>query len=62
MEVVIDLVEPMGADTLVYATLNGQNFRIRMDGQAAVKPKETLAIGIDPARASLFDKKTENRL
>ena len=62
MEVKVDLVEPMGSDTLVHAGLNGEPFRIRMDGQARVKQGETLPIGIDPSRASLFDKKTEARL
>ena len=58
----VDLVEPMGSDTLVYAKLGQHAFRIRMDGQATVKAGETLAIGIDPSRASLFDKSTEDRL
>ncbi|WP_106745335.1 ABC transporter ATP-binding protein [Yoonia maritima] len=58
----VDLVEPMGSDTLVYAKLGQHAFRIRMDGQARVKAGETLAIGIDPSRASLFDKSTEDRL
>ncbi|SEW45669.1 carbohydrate ABC transporter ATP-binding protein, CUT1 family [Cognatiyoonia koreensis] len=58
----IDLVEPMGSDTLVYAQLGPENFRIRMDGQAKVKAGETIAIGIDPSRASLFDTKSEARL
>ena len=62
MDMVVDLVEPMGSDTLVYTTLNGATFRIRMDGQAIVKKGETLTVGIDPARASLFDTKSENRL
>jgi multiple sugar transport system ATP-binding protein len=58
----VDLVEPMGSDTLVYATLDGKMFRIRMDGQAKVAPGQSLPIGIDPSRASLFDTKTERRL
>ncbi|MCG3268677.1 ABC transporter ATP-binding protein [Yoonia sp. I 8.24] len=58
----VDLVEPMGSDTLVYAKLGQHSFRIRMDGQARVHAGEALAIGIDPARASLFDKATEDRL
>ncbi len=62
LELPIDIVEGMGADTLVYATLNGKTFRIRMDGQARVAKGETLAIGIDPSRASLFDKASELRL
>jgi multiple sugar transport system ATP-binding protein len=61
-QVTVDLVEPMGSDTLVYAKLGRHIFRIRMDGQARVKAGQTLDIGIDPARASLFDKKTELRL
>jgi multiple sugar transport system ATP-binding protein len=58
----VDLVEPMGSDTLVYAKLGQHPFRIRMDGQARVAAGDKLAIGIDPARASLFDKATEDRL
>lgn len=61
-EVVIDLVEPMGSDTLAWAKLGGEPFRIRMDGQSKVKPGDTLPIGIDPSRASLFDKATEDRI
>jgi multiple sugar transport system ATP-binding protein len=61
-EVVADLVEPMGSDTLVWAQLAGVPFRIRMDGQARVAPGDRLPIGIDPAKASLFDAKTEARL
>ena len=58
----VDLVEPMGSDTLVYAKLGDHLFRIRMDGQATVKAGQTIEIGIDPSRASLFDKATEDRL
>ena len=61
-EVTVDLVEPMGSDTLVYATLDGTTFRIRMDGRAKVAKDETLTVGIVPARASLFDTKSEARL
>ena len=62
MDVVVDLVEPMGSDTLVYAKLDGETFRIRMDGQAVVHAGDTLTIGIDPSKASLFDKADEARL
>ncbi|WP_019953495.1 ABC transporter ATP-binding protein [Yoonia vestfoldensis] len=58
----VDLVEPMGSDTLIYAKLGQHPFRIRMDGQARVRSGEVLAIGIDPSRASLFDQTTEDRL
>ncbi len=60
--VTVELVEPMGSDTLVYADLAGQTFRIRMDGQARVAIGDKLEIGLQPSRASLFDAKTEERL
>ncbi|SLN58486.1 ABC transporter ATP-binding protein [Roseisalinus antarcticus] len=58
----VDLVEPMGSDTLVYAQLGGDKFRIRMDGHATVRIGETLPIGLVPAKGSLFDKTSEKRL
>ncbi len=61
-EVRVDVVEPMGSDTLVWSKLGGQDFRFRVDGQLAVATGETVRIGFDPARASIFDKKTELRL
>jgi multiple sugar transport system ATP-binding protein len=62
VEVEVELVEPMGSDTLVWVTLAGKPFRVRMDGQARVEPGDRLTIGIDPAKASLFDAATEERL
>ena len=62
MDVTADLVEPMGSDTLVHVTVADKTFRIRMDGQARVHEGDDLKIGIVPAQASLFDKKTEARL
>ena len=61
-EVEVELVEPMGSDTLVWAQAAGKPFRIRMDGQARVEPGDTITIGLDPSKASLFDARTEERL
>ncbi|MCC7320690.1 MAG: ABC transporter ATP-binding protein [Rubellimicrobium sp.] len=61
-QVTVELVEPMGADTLVWTRLAGQPFRIRVDGQAAVRPQDVLTIGLDPAKAGFFDRRTEVRL
>ena len=58
----VNLVEPMGSDTLVHADLGGDQIKIRMDGHSKVRSGDDLAIGIDSRRASLFDKKTEMRL
>ena len=61
-EAEIEIVEPMGSDTLAWATIAGIPVRFRMDGQARIRSGDRLLIGFDPARASLFDKATEKRL
>jgi multiple sugar transport system ATP-binding protein len=61
-EVLCDLVEPMGADTLVWATLAGQPFRVRMEGGARVHAGDRIAVGFDPGRASIFDAAGELRV
>jgi multiple sugar transport system ATP-binding protein len=61
-EAVVDIVEPMGSDTLVWTKVGGHDLRIRMDGQAKVRDGDKLWIGIDAARAHLFDASSEMRL
>jgi multiple sugar transport system ATP-binding protein len=58
----IEVVEPMGADTLVWALLEGREFRFRVDGQSELRAGEVTRIGFDPAKASIFDANTELRL
>ena len=61
-EIEVEVVEPMGSDTLVWSQLAYQEFRLRMDGQSTVNAGEKLKIGFDPVSASLFDASTEDRL
>ncbi|QKV19151.1 ABC transporter ATP-binding protein [Oricola thermophila] len=61
-EVVVDVIEPMGADTLVWSKLGGQEIRFRVDGQTSLKKGNHVPIGFDPARASIFSSETEMRL
>ena len=61
-QVPVDLVEPMGSDTLVWTTLAGQPFRVRVEGQTTLRPGDPLPIGFDLDQASLFDTQTEHRL
>ncbi len=60
--VLVDIVEPMGADTLVLTHLFDSPFRVRLDGQFTVAAGDTLPIGISTAACSLFDRETEERL
>lgn len=58
----VEIVEPMGSDTLIWARLAGERIRIRMDGQSKVATGDTLKIGFSPERVSLFDKASEDRI
>ena len=61
-EISVELVEPMGSDTLVWTKLGGENFRFRMDGKASVKTGDKLTIGFDPSSSSMFNAETEDRI
>ncbi|WAJ28716.1 ABC transporter ATP-binding protein [Antarcticirhabdus aurantiaca] len=50
----VEVVEPMGADTLVWTSLGGQPLAIRTDGEATVRPGDEIRFAVDPAKASLF--------
>jgi len=62
MSVKVDLVEKMGADTVIYAKLGEQEFRIRVDGKTLVSANETLKVGFEPENISLFDSNSGNRI
>jgi len=51
----IEIVEPMGSDTLVWTTLGGNNFAFRVEAEKQLKTGDVIRIGFDPARASIFD-------
>ena len=61
-EVRVDVVEPMGSDTLVWTSLAGQDFSIRIPSERAPHGGERATIGFDPLRASLFDAASGERV
>ncbi|MCO5064426.1 MAG: sn-glycerol-3-phosphate ABC transporter ATP-binding protein UgpC [Rhizobiaceae bacterium] len=60
-EVRVEIVEPMGADTLVWTKLGGSNFAFRVEAEKQVRPGDLTRIAFDPARASMFGA-DDNRL
>jgi multiple sugar transport system ATP-binding protein len=54
-EVTIDVVEPMGSDTLVWTKLDGQDFSMRTTSERAPNAGDRASIGFDPMNGSLFD-------
>jgi multiple sugar transport system ATP-binding protein len=61
-DVVVEVVEPMGADTLVWSSLNGRELRLTVEGNKTVNIGDKLSLGFDPAHVSIFDFENENRL
>ena len=53
-KIAVEVVEPMGSDTLVWTKLGGANFAFRMEAEKQPAPGDQITIGFDPARASLF--------
>ncbi|MGP9805399.1 ABC transporter ATP-binding protein [Paracoccus sp. NSM] len=61
-EVEVDVVEPMGADTLVWTRLGDTPFRVRIDGETPIRAGQRLPVGFDPSSLSLFDAESGLRL
>ncbi|CAN7423167.1 ABC transporter ATP-binding protein [Pararhizobium sp. LjRoot238] len=50
----VSVVEPMGADSVVWFDVNGESFSLRLMGETAVKPGDPIQPGFDITKASLF--------
>ncbi|HEV2502222.1 MAG TPA: ABC transporter ATP-binding protein [Mesorhizobium sp.] len=50
----VDVVEPMGSDTLVWVRLGAQSLSVRIPSERAPGTGSQVEIGFDPLRASLF--------
>jgi multiple sugar transport system ATP-binding protein len=61
-EVEVEIVEPMGAETLGYTKLGGQPLTFRCSSDLPLESGQRITIGFDPARGSLFDAASTNRL
>ena len=62
MEFKIELIEPMGADTLIWLSLEKILFPIRLEGSSEYKLGDVINIEFDIKRSSVFDKNSELRL
>ncbi|RUU50966.1 TOBE domain-containing protein, partial [Mesorhizobium sp. M2C.T.Ca.TU.002.02.1.1] len=58
----VEVVEPMGSDTLVWLKLGQQNFTVRVTSERTPKNGDAVSIGFDPLRASLFNAQTGDRI
>jgi multiple sugar transport system ATP-binding protein len=62
ISVTVDIVEPIGHESIVYATAAGERLVAIFDPQSAPKVAETIAMKIELDRMHLFDGATEQRI
>jgi multiple sugar transport system ATP-binding protein len=58
----VNVVEPMGADTIVWLSWNGRGLALRVVGDFPGQVGDTVGFDLDLGRASLFDAQTGERL
>jgi multiple sugar transport system ATP-binding protein len=61
-EVEIEIVEPMGSDTLAWTTIAGKSVTFRCDSDVVIESGQKIVVGFDPARGSIFNAETTNRI
>jgi multiple sugar transport system ATP-binding protein len=61
-EAVVDLVEPMGSDSLVWLTMDGQPLSVRVESSESYAHDQKVKLRFRIALASLFDAGTGDRL
>jgi multiple sugar transport system ATP-binding protein len=57
-----ELVEPMGADTVVWCRDGEETIQFRMTGTRKIARGESVALGVDPQQVSLFSAESGERL
>jgi multiple sugar transport system ATP-binding protein len=58
----ISLVEPMGAETVIWTDFAGNQFTAGLDGKSTIKAGDSVTLGFDVADASIFDQLSERRV
>jgi multiple sugar transport system ATP-binding protein len=58
----IEIVEPMGSETLAWTKVAGQPVTFRCSSDTPLDVGDKVTVGFDIARGSLFDVRSENRL
>jgi len=62
INVKIDVSELTGAETMLYSSLEGQDFVARVDSRTDIKPGQNLELAFDMNKAHFFDVSTESRI
>jgi multiple sugar transport system ATP-binding protein len=57
-----DLIEPMGAETIIWTKVGGEAFAVRVEGDTTMKAGEELKLGFPAQRLNIFDAEHGGRL
>ncbi|GLB58767.1 ABC transporter ATP-binding protein [Cytobacillus sp. NCCP-133] len=58
----IDVSELTGAETMIYSSIEGQDFVARVDSRTDINPGQNLELAFDMNKAHFFDAQTESRI
>jgi multiple sugar transport system ATP-binding protein len=58
----VEVAELMGAETMIYSQIDGQEFVARVNARTEVKPGQTIELALDMNKAHFFDVDTEVRI
>jgi len=58
----IEVAELLGAETMLYFPMNGNEFVARLDSRTEYKPGQTVTLGFDMNKCHFFDPETELRI
>jgi multiple sugar transport system ATP-binding protein len=58
----VDVIEPTGPDTLLFAQVNGKRIVARVHPASNPQPASNMTLLFDVSKAVLFDPQTEDRL
>ncbi|MFC0272115.1 ABC transporter ATP-binding protein [Metabacillus herbersteinensis] len=62
IDATIEVAELMGAETMLYSQIDGQEFVARVDSRSDIKPQQTIKLALDMNKAHFFDKDSEQRI
>lgn len=62
INVKVEVSELTGAETMIYSSLEGQDFVARVDSRSDIKPGQMIDLAFDLNKAHFFDVNTESRI
>lgn len=62
VDVLVEVVEPMGNETFIYFIIDGIQCVARISSDIIVRPNQTFTFYLNPSKVHFFDIETENRI